>query len=108
MLWSLGKSNRLGYRTGVRESTEGSGEPAIVVYSRQDCCLCDDALEQIEAARASVAFSLRVVDVDQEPALAERYGHEVPVVEIDGRKAFKYRLTTRDLLRRLRPRRSFF
>jgi hypothetical protein len=78
-----------------------------VVYSRQECCLCDEALEQIEAARESVAFSLEVVDVDTDPALAERYGHEVPVVEIDGRKAFKYRLTTRQLLRRLSGR-TFF
>jgi glutaredoxin len=92
----------------VRESTEGSADPDIVVYSRQDCCLCDDALAQIEAARSSVPFSLRVVDVDDDPALAEKYGHEVPVVEIDGRKAFKYRLTTRELLRRLRSRRSLF
>lgn len=80
----------------------------MVVYSRQDCCLCDEALEQIEAARSSASFSLEVVDVDQDPELAERYGHEVPVVEIDGRKAFKYRLTTRDLLRRLEGRRRWF
>ena len=93
----------------MRESTEGTAstsEPAIVVYSRRDCCLCDEALAEIEAARASIAFSLRVVDVDGDPALVEKYGHEVPVVEIDGRKAFKYRLTTRELLRRLRARRS--
>lgn len=80
----------------------------MVVYSRQDCCLCDEALEQIEAARTSAAFALEVVDVDRDPELAERYGHEVPVVEIDGRKAFKYRLTTRQLLRRLERRRTFF
>ena len=79
----------------------------MVVYSRRDCCLCDEALEQIEAARGSAVFSLEVVDVDTDPALVERYGHEVPVVEIDGRKAFKYRLTTRQLLRRLAGR-TFF
>lgn len=79
----------------------------MVVYSRQDCCLCDEALDQIEAARESAVFSLEVVDVDTDPALVERYGHEVPVVEIDGRKAFKYRLTTRQLLRRLAGR-TFF
>lgn len=78
-----------------------------MVYSRRDCCLCDEALEQIEAARGSAVFSLQVVDVDTDPVLAERYGHEVPVVEIDGRKAFKYRLTTRQLLRRLSGR-TFF
>jgi hypothetical protein len=79
-----------------------------VVYSRQDCCLCDEALAQIEAARGSASFLLEVVDVDGDPELAARYGHEVPVVEIDGRKAFKYRLTTRELLRRLDGRRRFF
>ena len=78
-----------------------------MVYSRRDCCLCDEALEQIEAARESADFALEVVDVDTDPALVERYGHEVPVVEIDGRKAFKYRLTTRQLLRRLAGR-TFF
>jgi len=86
----------------VRESTEGRPLPEVVVYSREDCCLCDDALREIEAARKSVPFDLRLVDVDQDPELAERYGHEVPVVEIDGRKAFKYRVTSRELLRRLR------
>lgn len=91
----------------MRESTEGKADRRIVVYSRRDCCLCDEALEQIEAARPSAAFSLEVVDVDTDPALAERYGEEVPVVEIDGRKAFKYRLTTRQLLRRLAGR-TFF
>lgn len=94
----------------MRESTDTSGAkqtPCVVVYSRHDCCLCDEALQQIEAARGSASFDLRVVDVDGDPALAEKYGHEVPVVEIDGRKAFKYRLTTRELLRRLKPRRFF-
>jgi hypothetical protein len=94
----------------VRESTDtgdGKALPLVVLYSRHDCCLCDQALEQIEAARGGASFELRVVDVDGDPALAEKYGHEVPVVEIDGRKAFKYRLTTRELLRRLRPRRFF-
>ena len=35
-----------------------------MVYSRRDCCLCDEALEQIEAARGAAVFSLEVVDVD--------------------------------------------
>ena len=91
----------------MRESPEGTAGKRVGVYSRRDCCLCDEALEQIEAARGSAAFSLAIVDVDTDPALAERYGHEVPVVEIDGRKAFKYRLTTRQLLRRLSGR-TFF
>ncbi|MEW6272665.1 MAG: glutaredoxin family protein [Thermodesulfobacteriota bacterium] len=86
----------------MRESTGGDASRLVVLYSREECCLCDDALREIEAARATVPFRLRVVDVDGDPELARRYGHEVPVVEIDGRKAFKYRVTSRELLRRLR------
>ena len=101
---SLGKSNRLGYRTTVSESTEAEAAPgpSVVVYSRADCCLCDEALAEIERARLASAFRLRVVDVDTDPELAARYGHEVPVVEVDGRKAFKFRLSAEQLLRRLR------
>jgi hypothetical protein len=89
----------------VLESTEVR-EPRVVVYSRQDCCLCEEALAEIEQARLETPFSLEVVDVDRDPALAARYGEEVPVVEIDGRRAFKYRVTRRELLRRLARGRS--
>jgi len=83
----------------VRESTNAL--PEVVLYTRRDCCLCEEAREEIERARASARFVLSVVDVDEHPELAERYGLEVPVVEVDGRKAFKYRLTSGELLRRL-------
>ena len=97
---SLGKSNRLGYRTPVSEST--GAEPRVVVYSREDCCLCDEALAEIEKARGEVDFAVQIVDIDGDPALVARYGHEVPVVEVDGRKAFKFRVTSRELVRRLK------
>lgn len=74
----------------------------VVLYHRDDCCLCDEALATIEACRDRVRFSLEVVDVDRVPGLSEKYGAEVPVVEIDGRKAFKYRLTADEFVRRIR------
>lgn len=77
----------------------------MVFFSRHDCCLCEEALEEVRRAREASDFDLRVVDVDSDPSLAERYGEEVPVIEIDGRKAFKYRVTQKELLRKLgRPR----
>ncbi|MDG2303033.1 MAG: glutaredoxin family protein [Candidatus Binatia bacterium] len=77
----------------------------MVVFSRHDCCLCDEALAEIRSAQAAFPFDLEVVDVDTMPELAARYGEEVPVIEIDGRKAFKYRVTRTELLRKLgRPR----
>ena len=43
------------------------------------------------------------MDVDGSPELREKYGEEVPVLFIDGRKAFKYRVTEMELKKRLRP-----
>lgn len=56
--------------------------PAVVVYTRAGCGLCRRAEELVarEARRAEV----RHVDVDTDPALAERYGVRVPVVVVDG------------------------
>ena len=60
------------------------GPPAVVVYSRADCHLCEHALDALRRIRSELAFELQVVDVDAEPALAERYGATVPVVAVDG------------------------
>ncbi len=49
-----------------------------------------------------VPLEVEEVDVDSEPDLREKFGGEVPVLFIDGRKAFKYRVTTRELKKKLR------
>jgi hypothetical protein len=51
-----------------------------------------------------VPFTLREVDVDTDPALVERYGLSIPVLEIAGRAAFKGRLSPEDLARKLARR----
>lgn len=79
--------------------------PQVVVYGRADCCLCDEAWEVLEKVRTSEDFQLSKVDVDTDPVLSERYGHEVPVIEIGGRKAFKFRVSEREFRRRLRRER---
>jgi glutaredoxin len=76
----------------------------VTLYTRAGCHLCDDAKAEIDAARRRAAFDLEIVDVDGSEALKTAYGLEVPVVAIDGRKAFKYRLTSEELLKRLRAR----
>jgi len=52
----------------------------------------------------AVGTPLRVeeIDVDSAPELIEKYGSEVPVLVINGRKAFKYRVTVKKLKKRLR------
>ncbi len=46
-------------------------------------------------------FSWQEVDVDSDAELRRKFNDEVPVVFIDGRKAFKYRMDEQEFLRRL-------
>jgi hypothetical protein len=45
-------------------------------------------------------MSLDEVDISTDPVLLDRYGLEIPVLEIDGKKVAKYRITE-DQLRRI-------
>lgn len=74
----------------------------VVVYSRAGCHLCDVVKEQLERLAATEDFSWREVDIDADPELVRQYNDQVPVLFIDGRKVFKYRLDEKEFLRRLR------
>jgi hypothetical protein len=58
----------------------------------------------IRAASARHQFSFEEIDVDSCAEVRQRYATEVPVLFIDGRKAFKYRVSERELARRLKSR----
>ncbi|MBI1949956.1 MAG: glutaredoxin family protein [Acidobacteria bacterium] len=66
-----------------------SGDPpeeiaAAVLYARQGCSPCF-ALKRLAARSARRhGVPLRVVDIDSDPALRERYDREVPVLDLPG------------------------
>jgi len=66
--------------------------PDVVVYHAQGCHLCDRALEQLHALRDELGFALREVDITGDAALEAGYREWLPVVEIDGRRRFTYRI----------------
>ena len=68
----------------------------VVLYTRQGCHLCDDAL----AVLVEHGVAPTTVDVDQDAAIRERFNECVPVVEIDGKIRFRGRADA-VLLRRL-------
>jgi glutaredoxin len=73
----------------------------VVVYSRSGCHLCDVVKEILTQLQSGADFQWREVDIDADPALRARYNDQVPVVFIDGRKAFKYRMDAREFRARL-------
>jgi glutaredoxin len=75
--------------------------PVVEIYSKPDCCLCDEAKAVLTRVRAEQPFELVEIDIGRDPGLLERYGTEIPVVFVGGRKAFKYRVDEQELRRRL-------
>jgi len=54
---------------------------------------------------ADDTISVEDIDISVDPALLDRYGLEIPVLMIDGRKAAKYRVSEQELTQMLdRPR----
>lgn len=76
----------------------------VIVYSREGCHLCDIVKDTLSQMEGKVDFQWREVDIDADPELQQKYNEEVPVVFIDGRKAFKYRMDAREFLRALAGR----
>jgi len=76
----------------------------LVIYTRKDCCLCDEMKAVIHQVAAHLPLVLEEIDVDGSPETQERYGAEVPVLLINGRKAFKYRVTRGELEKKLTKR----
>lgn len=56
------------------------GSPVLTLYMRQDCHLCEEMRIELVRLRARLEFELRLVDIDQDPGLVERFNHKVPVL----------------------------
>jgi c-di-GMP-related signal transduction protein len=59
--------------------------PEVVVYSRPECHLCEEALAAIVALHEQgYRFVLREVDIESDELLLRRHLERIPVVEVDG------------------------
>ncbi len=76
----------------------------VVLYGRPGCCLCDDARDLLERARARVPFDLVERDIEADEGLLRTYLERIPVVTIDGDEAFELFVEESELLRLLAPR----
>jgi glutaredoxin len=61
----------------------------FLMYTRRGCHLCDDAWAELEKAQRTYGFALDSQDVDDDPALAARFGDQVPVVMVNGEVRFR-------------------
>jgi len=73
----------------------------ITIYSRPGCHLCDEMKAVVTRTLERAGGDVRVeeVDISTNGDLEARYGLEIPVLLVSGRKVAKYRISEQELLR---------
>jgi glutaredoxin len=74
---------------------------SVTLYTSAGCSLCQRALEVVGEAQAELGFDLELVDIEGDADLETAYRKLLPVVEIDGERAFTYFVEPRALRARL-------
>jgi glutaredoxin len=79
----------------------------LIIYSKPGCHLCDEMKALVHRTIANQTdVSLHEIDISTDPDLIERYGLEIPVLMIDGKKVAKYRVSEEELTRMIGRRRD--
>jgi glutaredoxin len=71
------------------------------VFHGRQCSLCERALVTVRSLREELGFRLEEIDITGDPDLEQRYREHIPVVEIDGERAFVYFVQPAALRRKL-------
>jgi glutaredoxin len=58
----------------------------VTLYSRPGCHLCDAARVVVRRVCDDLGEEFVEVSIDDDPALQDRFGEEVPVTFVDGRQ----------------------
>ena len=73
----------------------------LTLYSASGCSLCERALDVVTEAQEELGFELEVISIDGDETLEAAYREYLPVVEIDGQRAFTYFVEPRALRERI-------
>lgn len=69
-----------------------AGKNQVVIYTKPGCCLCDRVREQLKKLQPASGFEWSEINIEEDHDASVRYREEIPVVVVNGVKAFKYRL----------------
>lgn len=72
-----------------------------MLYTKPGCCLCNEVKLKLQALQQRQAFRLREVNILEDGDAYERFRDEIPVIFMNGKKAFKYHLDEGEFLKRL-------
>lgn len=73
----------------------------IEMMSKPGCHLCDVAWVVIQKTAMKYSLKLLKKNIEEDNNLFSQFQHEIPVIFINGKKCFKYRITQSELEKRL-------
>ena len=86
----------------ARQALNTPASPAeLTLYSRSGCHLCEDMLEILQGFSEELSFTVRVVDIDSDQTLRERFNTLVPVLALGENEICHYFLDKVALCRAL-------
>ena len=74
----------------------------VVIYSRVNCHLCEEAERSVREVLTEIPFELEVIAINGDQELEKLYSEEVPVITINGDVHDYYKVDKRRLLKALR------
>lgn len=75
-----------------------SAQKALTLYVRDSCHLCEQMRAALAPWQERRGFELKLIEIDDDPALLDRFGDRVPVLAQGEREICHYRLDERALL----------
>ena len=73
----------------------------IEILTKKDCALCDDAKEVVERVLPDFPATLKMIDIESHSDLFEKYKEKIPVVRINGKENFVYKVNEITLRKKL-------
>jgi glutaredoxin len=80
----------------------------VTIYSRPGCHLCDDMKDLVRKVARTIPLTLEDVDIYGDDELEERYGLEIPVLFVEGRRIANARIKEDALIKALTSASSNF
>jgi glutaredoxin len=82
----------------------------LTIYSKPGCHLCDEMKTLVDRVIARypghATIAVDLVDISDNAELRDRYGLEIPVLTMDGKKVAKYRVTEEELTQMMEARKG--
>ncbi len=73
----------------------------VELFVKEDCHLCDKALNIIKEAQRVIPFKLSIVDISRNERLIQELGEEIPIVFINGTKSFRFFVDKDEFIKRI-------